>query len=519
MRILTTLTALIIGSSTLFAQKIEWSELSKVTGRLMYILPVEGSSFYTYRWSGGALLGSPNLARHENFTAITQEKIAAKVEGSSASIEDIMSLDGKVIVFLSDRQEGQNKLFMQEYGSDCLPQGAPRELAEYTIPKGWNRSSSFSVLQSDNQDFFCVEYSIPGKNEEHDRFGFKVMNADYEIVSEGEYESPYEARESAISNRYISNTGDYFLAVKVYNLNEKGKVKDYSSLDKFVLMQVTADGVEEMELELGDKNISEVTFSSDNNRLMTFNGLYGQGSYSAKGVFYFQVDFRKKEILNEGFNEFAKDFITEGWSDRAKAKADKREAKGKGTPELYNYETRDNITLPDGSMIGLIEQYYVRVVTTTDSKGNTRTTYYYYYNDVIAYRVSQTGEFDWVKKIPKRQVSTNDGGYLSSIATYITGDRLVMMFNDNLKNYDEAGDFIATDDVEYASYRKKTNCVARVELALESGEMERKTFFGRGEAEAIAVPKLFVTDYKNNQMLIVLQIMKKEKYGLINFGD
>jgi hypothetical protein len=519
MRILSTLTAFIIAGIS-FAQNIQWGELNKSPGRVISILPVANSAFYTYRWSGGALLGSPALGRHEDFSLLTQEKIQMKVEGSAANFNDAISIDGKVIVFLTDRRDGQNKLFMQEYGGDCMPSGSPRELAEYTLPKGWKRASYFNVLQSENQQFFCVEYSIPGRNDEHDRFGFKVLNADFETVSEGEYESPYEANKSDVSNRYLSNTGDYFIAMKVYNLNEKGRVKDYSSLEKFVLMQVDEDGVEEINLDLGDKHISEVTFSSDNNSLLTFNGLYGQGVSSAKGVFYFQVDFRKKEIINEGFNEFGNDFITEGWSDRAKEKASKREAKGKGTPALYNYEIRDNITLADGSMIGMIEQYYVRVVTTTDSKGNTRTTYYYYYNDVIVYKVAQTGEFEWLKKIPKRQVSTNDGGYLSSVASYVTNDKLVIFFNDNLKNYDEGGNFLNGDSkLDYASYRKKTNCVARVELDLASGEGERKTFFGRGEAEAIAVPKLFQTDYKNKEMLILLQIGKKEKFGLISFGD
>jgi hypothetical protein len=506
---------LLMGSS--FAQQVEWSELNKASGRVTRILPIEGNAFYTTRWSGGVLLGSAQLSRHNDFIVQAQEKISTKVEGSAASINDVVAFNSKVIVFLTDKKDGMNKLFMQKYDLDCLPEGEAIQLAEYAIPKGWNNKGYFNVLQSQNQQFFCVEYSIPGKRDESDRFGFKVLNAEFQTVSEGEYESPYESRQSDISNRYLSNTGDYFIAMKVYNLNERGRVRDYSSLEKFVLMHVTSDGVEEMNLDLGDKRISDVTFSSDNNRLMTFTGLYGEGTYSAKGVFYFQVDFKEQEIINEGFNEFGKDFITEGWSDRSKKKADKREAKGKGTPSLYNYVIRDNVTLADGSMLGMIEQYYVQVVTYTDSKGNTRTTYYYYYNDVILYKVSESGEFAWLKKIPKSQVSTNDGGYYSSVASYITDNSIVVMFNDNTKNYDESGNFVGEKTIQYASYRKKTNTVARVELDLATGEMTRRTFFGRGEAEAFAVPKLFYTDYNNHEMLMFLRYGKKEKFGLIKF--
>lgn len=519
MRIFSLLTALVVAGSA-FAQRIEWGELQKVTGRLWRVLPVEGASFFTHRYASSGLMGSQSLARYEDFSLLTKEKILPKVEGSVALINDVISMNGKVLVFLADRREGQNLLYMQQYGDDCLPEGAPRLLAEYTLPKGWNRDSYFNVRQSQNQEFFCVEYSIPGKNDEHDRFGFKVLNAAFETVSEGEYESPYEANISSISNRYLSNTGDYFIAMKVYQANEKGRVRDYSVLEKVVLMQVHPEGVEEMILSLGgDKNITEMTFSSNNNNLMTFNGLYGEGINSAKGVFYFQLDFNKKEFLNKGFTEFSQDFITADWSDREKERAEKREAKGKGSPELYNYEIRDNVTLPDGSLVGTIEQFYIVTRTTYDSRGYARTMYYYYYNDVIAYKISAAGEFEWLSKIQKYQQSVNDGGYSSSIASYVTDNKLVVLFNDNARNYDEFGNYAAGNNPSGASYTKRSNCVARVELDLATGESERRLFFGREEAEAIAVPKLFLTDYKNKQMLMVLRIGKKEKYGLINFRE
>ena len=503
------------------AQNIEWGPLEKTKGRITNVLPVRGSTFFTTRFSGGALLGSLYLSRHNDFTILTQEKLVAKVDGSVASIERISSFNSKVVVFLSDKQEGQNKLFLQKYDELCLPEGNPVLVAEYTIPKGWKKAGYFNVLQSQNQQFFCLEYSIPATREEGERFGFKIINAEFETVSEGEYESQYEARQSDITNRYLSNTGDYFIAAKVYNINEKGRVKDRTSLEKIVLMHITPEGIEDVDLNLGDKHISEITFSSDNNRLLTCTGLYGTTAANTTGIFYFQLDFEKKDIMNEGYDEFEKDFITEGWSDRQKKKADKKEAKGKGAPSLYSYDIRETTTLKDGSLIGSMEQYYVIVTTYRDPKtGATTTTYTYHYHDVIVYKVSPEGKFEWVKKIQKHQVSTNDGGYLSSIAQYITDDKLVILFNDNLKNYDDNGkflDLVQGRQIEYASYRKKTNCVAKVELALESGEATRETFFNRNEAEAIAVPKLFNTDYNNHEMLMVLRIGKKEKFGLLKF--
>ena len=119
------------------------------------------------------------------------------------------------------------------------------------------------------------------------------------------------------------------------------------------------------------------------------------------------------------------------------------------------------------------------------------------------------------KNIPKSQVSVNDYGYYSSVARFATDDKLVIFFNDNSNNYDEKG---VWNKNEYtSSFRKKTNTVAKVEVGLKDGVVERNTFFDRAETSALAVPKLFEIDYKNKEMLIYLIINRKEKFGLLNF--
>ena len=206
-------------------------------------------------------------------------------------------------------------------------------------------------------------------------------------------------------------------------------------------------------------------------------------------------------------------------SDREKKRAEKRAEKGKGEPELYEYDIRNIQTLKDGTMIGMLEQFFIREVTRTDSRGNTYTTYYYYYNDVIVYKVNKTGGFEWIKKIKKYQVSTNDGGFYSSVASFHTDDKLVMLFNDNLRNYNESGKFIDDNEARFypTSYKKKTNTVAKVEIDLHTGDLVRETYFDRKETKAYAVPKKFSVDYNKREMLMLLVYGKKEKYGVLSF--
>lgn len=500
---------------------VKWSELMPVKGRVVQVLPVGFSDFYTTRYQGGALLGSTFLTKHSNFSVTSKGKITAKLEKGYGQVEKIAIIKDNPIIFISDKKDGENTLYFQKYANTCEPAGLPKEIASYKMPKSWKRKGDFWVHQSENKEFFVVDYEVPGNKEEKDRFGYVVYSSEFEVVSEGEYELPYEANKVSITNNYLSNTGDYFLAAKIYKNNDSKKLfKSRLNLDKIVLMHVTPDGVEEFDLVLkGGKFISDLSFSSDNNRMLTFTGLYSdQGYTGVKGVFFFKLDFNKKVMLNEGWEEFSQDFITSDWSERAKKKAAKRTAKGKGEPELYEYDIRNIQTLKDGSMIGMLEQFFIRVVTYTDSKGNTRTTYYYYYNDVIVYKVNKNGGFEWVKKIKKYQVSTNDGGFYSSVASFHTDDKLVMLFNDNLKNYTESGNFIEDNKNFYpTSYRKKTNCVAKVEVDLATGDILRGTYFDRKETKAYAVPKKFCVDYTKNEMLMVLLYGKKEKYGVLSF--
>lgn len=498
---------------------IRWSELMSSKGRVMEVFPLSYSDFYTTRVQGSALMSSLYLSNHSNFVITSKGKLKPKLEQGYGMIEEVKLVNGSPYVFISDKKEGQNTLYYQKYDNTCLPVGKAVKISSYQMPKGWKRKGSFFVHQSENKEFVCVDYEIPGSKEERDRFGYKVYTNSFELVSEGEYELPYASDLVQIASNYLSNTGDYFLVAKIFRKDESRKMfRSVVDLDKMVLMQVTPSGVEEFELELKDnKQISDMTMSSDNNRIMTFTGLYGSGS-GINGVFFYQLDFNKKEVISEGWNEFGTDFITDGWTDREKERAEKTAAKGKGEPELYNYDVRKMITLEDGSIIGMLEQYFVRESQNYNAQTRSyTTTYYYYYNDVIVYKIDASGKFAWMKKIPKYQVSTNDGGFYSSVASFITKDKLCVLFNDNSRNYKESGEFIEDPRKLYAaSYRKKSNVVCLVEFDLNSGEYTRKTFFDREETKAYAVPKKFVVDYNKKEMLLILMYGKKEKYGVLS---
>jgi hypothetical protein len=500
--------------------KIKWSEIQKSNGRLGDIMPVSGSDFYSLRWAGG-IFGSYTLARHDNFVNADSKKIEMKVESGMANFEGARMIGEKLIVFLSDRADGKNHFFMQEYGNDLLPKGPSKEIATYDLEKGKSKGS-FDVITSRDNTFFGVVWSIPGKKDAKDHYGFKIMDSDLNEVSSGDYDLPYDPKLCSISNYYLSNTGDYFLSLTEFQAGEKKGLRSYVDYKAVHILHITPDDIEDMTLDLDGKRIEAMVMNSDNDKVFTIAGIYGdKGKAGVTGLMYLRANFSKKEILDEGFEKFGKDFITQDWSDRQKEKAEKREAKGKGEPQLYDYVMRQTEVLSDGSIVGSLEQYYVVVRTYTDPKtGATRTTYTYYYNDIIAFKVAADGGFDWLTKINKTQISSNDGGYLSSYLRFLDNGKLCFVFNDNVNNYDEAGQFLKSDrGVSPASFSKKRNVVAIVEVDLADGSFERRSFFDRKEIASILVPKQCKIDFTNKEILLYSIMGRKERYGLMPFKE
>jgi hypothetical protein len=498
---------------------IKWSDIQKSNGRLSNILPVSGSDFYSLRWAGG-LFGTYTLARHDNFVNAESQRIEMKVESGMANFEGARMIGDKLIVFLSDRADGKNHFFMQEYGKNLMPKGPSREIASYDIEKGMSKGS-FDVITSRDKTFFGVVWSIPGKKDTKDHYGFKILDSELNEVSSGDYDLPYDSKLCAITNYYLSNTGDYFLSLTEYQAGEKKVFRSYLDYKAVHILHITPDEIEDMTLDLEGKRIEAMVMNSDNDKIFTISGIYGdKGKAGVTGLMYLRANFSKREVLNEGFEKFGKDFITQDWSDRQKEKAEKREAKGKGEPQLYNYVMRQTEVLSDGSIVGSLEQYFVITNTYTDPRtGITRTTYTYYYNDIIAFKVGSDGGFDWLSKINKTQISSNDGGYLSSYVRFVDNGKLCFVFNDNVNNYDDAGKFLKPERLSAASFSNKRNVVAIVEVDLADGSYDRRSFFDRKEIASILVPKQCQIDFVNKDILLYAINGRKERYGLMPFKE
>ena len=500
---------------------VRWGELKTKSGRLINLLPVSGDDFYSLSYSGGNTLGSFRLTHHIDFDKYASGRIVKKAANGIANFEDVKVINNRIFVFLSDRFSGQSQFYIQEYDNEALPIGEAKEIASYSLDKIANKGF-FSVITSRDNNYLGVVWEIPSNKDRSDRYGYKIFDAELNELNSGEYELPFEGRFSEISEHYLSNTGDYFICVKEFMKSDRTSLIKHMDYKAMHILHATEDGIEDFELNLEGKRVEAMTMNSDNERILTLTGVYGDNNIpGVSGIFYVRANFDSQEVVDQGFEAFGKDFITQDWTERQRERAERRIQRGRAEPQLYNYVMRQSEVMEDGSIVGSLEQYFVQVYTYTDPRtGTFRQTFTYYYNDIVAFKIGVNGGFDWLKKINKYQVSTNDGGPFSSYARFINNGKLCFIFNDNEKNYDEFGNYIENENVFYpANFGKRRNAVSIVEIDLNDGSVQRKTFFDREEITALAIPKLFQMDYQLNEMLLYAVYGRKERFGILPLKD
>lgn len=517
---LLTIFFLITGSFLAAAQEkmLEWGELEGRSGHLIDMLPFHSKDFYTLRWKGGNMFGGYYLSRFDDLKETKTKRISIAVNQNIANFEDVLIVNDYPVVVLTNVRDGKEQVFLQQYNYELEPKGEAKLLAEYDLIKGMSKEP-VRIIQSKDKKYFAVLWLLVAKKKENDVYGYVVYDDKYNEIDKGEYEIPIESRYSQITHHLLSDTGHYFFVVKEFKRNEDRRSGQPDLIYKAMhIYQVSNDiGLERYTMKVDGKRIEAISINSDDSTAFTITGVYGSNEFRGiNGVFYMQLDIKNQKVIREGFQEFHKNFITEDWSQKELQKAEKRIERGKEEPALYNYQMREAQILSDGSIVGVMEQNYVVVRSFSDTRSMVTFSYTYYYNDIVVFKIGESGHFDWVEKVRKSQVSTNDGGPYSSFASIVDGDRLRLIFNDNIDNYDQSGRYIP-DNVYSSRFNLKHNVVAMTDIDLASGLQNRYTLFNRKETKTLAYPKLFRIDYDAKEMLIYTGFKGKELYGILNF--
>ena len=338
------------------------------------------------------------------------------------------------------------------------------KMFETTRLAGDLTSTGFYQMKVDNK--YAFNYDAEGKKllvnyrlwpeekndkKNYDKIGLQVFDDNMKKLWGGEFTMPYTEQIMDNSDFSIDGNGNAYMLAKVYD-SEKRREKDketgmpgyHYEVLKFVK---GSNKIISTTLSLNDYFIHEVSLIENLQHEMIIACTYSKksGKKSASngtdGVFLASLDQNNKMVkYKTGYYEFPLADLQKFESARTKRKMEKKD-----DYEAPNLVVRNIVIESDGSVMMILEEYYKVVHRTTDSRGQTRTTTTFYYEDIIAGKINAAGQFEWLRKIPKKQrgSTTSYGWAVNYNLPGTMGFKLVtdatgfyFLYLDNKKNMD-----------------------------------------------------------------------------------
>lgn len=494
--------------------------LSEIVGR-------DRNGFYGLKTKHGMFAGSTSELTLESYdndaNLVKSVELTLSDEPRKRSFEDVVKFNNKYYLFSSypDAKTKKNNLYIQTIDMvRLMPNNDTKKIAEIDFSEGNRKRNNgdFYTTTSKDSSKLLVYYQLPFDRGEKEKLGFVVIDNSMNAVWKKDITLPYNDELCDIERYRVDNDGNVYFQCLVYK--EKRRKKRHGEPNyQYVLLNYRKDSEQPVEynIDLPGKFLTDMQFGVINNKDLICAGFYSEkGSFSIKGSFFLTIDGASKRIKKQSYKEFSIDVLFENLTDRQKKRVERRIEKGKDV-ELYEYDLDNIIVRDNGGALLYGEQYYVDVVTTTQTGPNgvvtTTTNYYYNYNDIIVVSVTPDGDIEWVKKIPKRQVTANDNGFYSSYYNFIRDGKVYFLFNDNPENLLEKTE----DSKKYKNFTGGKNSVVVIAELDLNGNYSKEALFKSADAEVIIRPKV-CSEISKDEVVIFGQRRKTQRFAKLTFN-
>jgi len=320
----------------------------------------------------------------------------------------------------------------------------------------------------------------------YDKIGFYVYDNKMNKLWNNEFTMPYTEQIMDNIDFSVDSKGNAYMLAKVYESEKRKEVDKETGAAgyHYEVLKFSKDSkkIINTTINIGDYFIRSASLIENSLHEMVIACTYGKKAKGGgtDGVFLSLMDQSGKiNKYRNGFYEFPLAELEKFESARSKKKMEKKD-----DYEAPDLRVRNIVVESDGSVFIGLEEYRLVITTYTDSRGNTTTTYNYYYNDILGAKIGASGNFEWLRKIPKQQRGTNADGTLGyKLVSDATG--YYFLFLDNKKNME-----LAEDEVPKAHINGFGGqvVVAKIDNA---GNVSKELVFDTREEDVMLFPRMF----------------------------
>lgn len=285
------------------------------------------------------------------------------------------------------------------------------------------------------------------RNDAHnyDKIGFHIYDQNMDPLWYKEVLMPYTEKRMDIIDYLIDTKGNAYILAYVFSKNSSRKELENGKPNfRVEIMKITPDNpdIEIFPVTIENQLISFIRFKEGNNNEIIGAGFFsytyktfktemariGSGgknehNLDAKGIFSFTLD-ELGEVYNNVVYNFSLNMLNQNES-----KTQQRNNKKYGNKTELEHLYLDRIIIEeDGSIIIIGEQVY------QVTKGTKMISTFYYYDDIIVGKISNKGELEWIKKLPKKQVGKDTGIADMSFKHFYSNGIHYFFYLDNAKN-------------------------------------------------------------------------------------
>ncbi len=411
-----------------------------------------------------------------------------------------------------DKKTKTTTLYAEEINTKTMSvKGKKKKLSDITYEKRRDKGG-WSTVTSPSENYLMVIEGIPTEKEENEQFNVVMLDSSLNQVWRKNLELPYLNTLFYRQEFMVDDDGNFYVLGKLYRDKVKNRVRGEANF-MYHLISYSDNGNSRIdyEIKLAENFITDITIDKNDNEDIVCAGFYSKkGMTSIDGSFFLTLDPISKSIKASNLKEFDIEFMTEYMTEGQEKRAKKREEKGKEN-ELYEYDLRALVKRSDGGVILVGEQFLIRIETYRCGNSTcTRTRYYY--NDIIVVNIDPTGKIDWAKKIPKRQMSVNDGGFYSSYALAVTESKIAFIYNDHRDNLESE----KSKRIKNFNLGDR-NGVVTIATVDDNGVVTRDILFDNTETEVIIRPKV-CDQIDDSHMLLFGERRKMEQFGIVTFN-